>query len=262
VLNCVRAVKPGARVLATVGEEPARQFPALVVHRYGNGRAAALTIGDIWRWGLKQNQMRDDMNRFWRQTLRWLVADVPNRISFQAAHKRDQVNQPVVFQVRVRKENFEPMDNVSIAIEVRDPEGQELRLTGEPVLTESGLFEATYIPRYNGSYFARAVVNDANGLEVVEAKTGWAVDLEAHEFRSIRTNRPLLERIARETGGQVIELDALDDFVRSLPSRAAPITDTWIKPLWDLRGILPATFLLILMCFAGEWTLRRWKGMP
>ena len=262
VLNCVRAVKPGARVLATVGEEPAQQLPALVVHRYGNGRAAALTIGDIWRWGLKQNQMRDDMNRFWRQTLRWLVADVPNRISFQAAHKRDQVNQPVVFQVRVRKENFEPMDNVSIAIEVRDPEGQKLQLTAEPVLTESGLFEATYIPRYNGSYFATAVVNDANGLDVGDAETGWAVDLEAHEFRSIRTNRPLLERIARETGGQVIELNALEDFVRSLPSRDAPITDTWIKPLWDLRGILPAIFLLILMCFAGEWTLRRWKGMP
>jgi uncharacterized membrane protein len=262
VLNCVRAVKPGARVLATVGDDPTQQFPALVVHRYGNGRAAALTIGDIWRWGLKQAQMRDDMNRFWRQTLRWLVADVPNRISLQAKHKPDQVNQPVVFQVRVRKKNFEPMDNVSIAIEVRDPQGENLQLTAEPVLTESGLFEATYIPRYNGSYFATAIVNDANGAEVGDAKTGWAVDLEAHEFRSIRTNRPLLERIARQTGGQVIELDALEDFVRSLPSRAAPITDTWIKPLWDLRGILPATFLLILMCFAGEWTLRRWKGMP
>ncbi|HUU20810.1 MAG TPA: glutamine amidotransferase [Sedimentisphaerales bacterium] len=262
VLNCVRAIKPGARVLATVGDDPAQQFPALVVHRYGNGRAAALTIGDIWRWGLKQNQMRDDMNRFWRQTLRWLVADVPNRISLQATHKRDQVNQPVVLQVRVRKKNFEPMDNVSIAIEVRDPEGQNLRLTAEPVLTESGLFEATYIPRYNGSYLAQAVVNDANGVEVGDVKAGWAVDLEAHEFRSIRTNRPLLERIARQTGGQVIELDALEDFVRSLPSRDAPITDIWIKPLWDLRGILPAIFLLILMCFAGEWTLRRWKGMP
>jgi len=262
VLNCVRAVKPGAQVLATVGDDPAQQLPALVVHRYGNGRAAALTIGDIWRWGMKQTKMRDDMNRFWRQTLRWLVADVPNRISFQAAHKQDQINQPVVLQVRVRNKNFEPMDNVSIAIEVRDPQEQKVQLTAEPVLSESGLFEAAYIPRYNGSYVARAVVNDANGVEVGDAKTGWAVDLEANEFRSIRTNRPLLERIARQTGGQVIELEALDDFVRSLASRDAPITDIWVKPLWDLGGILPAAFLFLLTCFAGEWTLRRWKGMP
>jgi len=262
VINYVRAIKPGSQVLATVGNDPTRQFPALVVQRFGNGRTAALTIGDMWRWGMKWPEVRDDMNKFWRQTLRWLVADVPSRISLQAAHKRDRVNQPVVLQVSVRNKDFKPMDNVSVAIEVREPQDQKVQMTAEPVLTESGLFEATYIPRGNGSYFARAVVTDADGLKVGDAETGWAVDLEAHEFRSIRTNRPLLERIAQQTGGKIIELDALEDFVHSLPSRDVPITDTWSKPLWDLQGILPAIFLFILMCFAGEWTLRRWKGMP
>ncbi len=262
VINYMRAIKPGSQVLATVGNDPTRQFPALVVQRFGNGRTAALTIGDMWRWGMKWPEVRDDMNKFWRQTLRWLVANVPSRISLQAVQKRDRVNQPVVLQVSVRNKDFKPMDNVSIVIEVRESRGQKVQLTAEPVLTESGLFEATYIPRRNGSYFARVVVNDADGVEVGDAETGWAVDLEAHEFQSIRTNRPLLEKIAQQTGAQVIELDALDNFVRNLPSRDAPITDTWIKPLWDLPGILPAIFLFVLTCFAGEWALRRWKGMP
>jgi uncharacterized membrane protein len=262
VFNRVRAIKPGASIVATVGNEPDRHFPALVVQRYGNGRAAALTVGDLWRWGQKAPQMRDDMNKFWRQTLRWLVADVPDMISLQAVHKHDRVNQPVVLQVRVRDKNFEPMDNVSIAIEVHNPQDQKLQLTAEPVPSSPGLFEATYIPRSNGCYFARAVVSDADGLKLGGAETGWAVDLEAREFASVRTNRQLLERIARQTGGQVIELDALGNFVRSLSTREAPITETWIKPLWDLPGILPAIFLFILMCFVGEWALRRWKGMP
>jgi uncharacterized membrane protein len=262
VLNRIGAVKPGARVVATVGDDSGGQFPALVVQRYGSGRSAALTVGDVWRWGMKQPDMRDDMNKFWRQTLRWLVADVPNRISFQAAQKRDQVNQPVVFQVRVRDKDFEPMNDVSIAIEVRDPNDQTAKLTAEPDLSETGLFEAVYVPRLDGSYFARAVVTDADGLELGEAETGWAVDLEALEFQSIRTNRPLLEKIARQTGGRVVELDALDSFARNLPSLNAPVMDTWIRPLWDLRGILPAVFLFVLMCFVGEWALRRWKGMP
>ena len=262
VLNCMRAIKPGARVLATVGNDPDRQIPALVIQRYGNGRVAALTIGDIWRWGMKQSQMHDDMDKFWRQTLRWLVADVPGRISLKAAHKPEKVNQPVMLQIYARNKDFEPMDNVSVSVEVHEPKGRKVRLTAEPVLTESGLFEATHIPRSNGGYFARAVVTDANSLQLGEAKTGWAVDLEANEFRSIGTNRPLLERIAHQTGGNVIELDALDKFVGNLPNRAAPITDTWIKPLWDLPGVLPAIFLFTLICFAGEWTLRRWKGMP
>jgi len=262
VLNCTRSIKPGARVLATVGNDPDRQIPALVIQKYGNGRVAALTIGDIWRWGMKQSNMHEDMDKFWRQMLRWLVADVPDRISIKGIHKHEKVNQPVMLQIYARDKDFEPLDNVSVSIEVSEPEGQKVLLTAEPVLTESGLFEATHIPRSNGGYFANAVVTDANGFELGEAKTGWAVDLEANEFRSIGTNRPLLEKIAHQTGGHVIELETLDKFVSNLPNRAAPITDTWTKPLWDLPGILPTIFLFILMCFAGEWTLRRWKGMP
>jgi hypothetical protein len=206
--------------------------------------------------------MHDDMNKFWRQMLRWLVADVPNRISLKAVHQPEKVNQPVMLQIYARNKSFEPMDNVSVSIEVQEPDGQKVQITAEPVLTESGLFEATHIPRSNGGYFAKAIVTDANGSELGEAKTGWPVDLEANEFRSIGINRPLLERIAHQTRGNVVELEALDKFVRNLPNKAAPITETWIKPLWDLPGVFPAVFLFVLICFTGEWTLRRWKGMP
>jgi len=262
VLNRLAAAKPGAQVVATVGSNSDGQFPALVVQRYGSGRSAALTIGDIWRWGMEDPEMHKDMDKFWRQTLRWLIADVPNRISLQVVKKPGQANQPVVFQVRVRDKKFEPMNDVSISIEVTDPNSQTVKLAAGPMVNEAGLFEAMYVPRFDGSYFASAVVTDADGLELGNAETGWAVDLEAREFQSIRTNRPLLERIARQTGGQVVELDGLDSFARSLPTLNAPVMDTWTRPLWDLRGIMPAVFLFVLMCFIGEWALRRWKGMP
>jgi uncharacterized membrane protein len=262
VLNRLGAVKPGARVVAAVGDDTGGQFPAMVVQRYGGGRSAALTVGDVWRWGMKQPDMRDDMNKFWRQTLRWLVADVPNRISFHAAQKREKANQPVEFHVRVRDKDFEPMNDVSVAIEVRDPNGQTVKLTAEPMLSETGLFEAVYVPRCDGSYFANAVVTDAEGFELGDAQTGWAVDLQAREFQSIRTNRPLLEKIARQTGGRIVELDSLESFARDLPSLNAPVMDMWIRPLWDLRGVMSAVFLFVLICFIGEWALRRWKGMP
>ena len=206
--------------------------------------------------------MHDDMDKFWRQTLRWLVADVPDRTSFQIVRERDKANQPVALKVDVRDKDFEPMDNVSVSMEVRDPNDQTVRLRAEPVPGESGLFEAVHVPRFSGGYFARAVVTDEEDNEIGDAETGWAVDLEAREFRSIRANRPLLEKIAGQTGGRIVELGELNDFARELPSLDVPITTTQIKPLWDLPGILPAVFLLALICFAGEWALRRWKGMP
>ncbi|NLT76416.1 MAG: hypothetical protein GXX98_07830, partial [Planctomycetes bacterium] len=70
------------------------------------------------------------------------------------------------------------------------------------------------------------------------------------------------EQIARQTGGRVVEIDELERFARSLPNREAPISEFWVRPLWDLQGVLPAVFLLVVLCLAVEWTLRRWKGMP
>jgi len=262
VLNRLPAVKPGASVVATIDNDWGQQFPALIVQRYGNGRTGALTIGDLWRWGLRESQMNEDMNKFWRQILRWLIADVPERISLQAIQKRDQINQPVVLQVRVRDKDFEPLDNVSVVIEVSDPQDQIIKLTAEPVFNETGVFEATYIPRYNGGYLARVSVTDTKNIELGNTQTGWTSDLDAREFRSIKVNRSLLENIAQRTGGKIIELDELDKFARSLPSQNVPITDMWIRPLWDLRWISLAIFLFILICLSGEWTLRRWKGMP
>jgi len=262
VLNRARAVKPGARVVALSGDDASGQFPALVVQQIGRGRAGALTVGDVWRWGLNKPQMQEDMAKFWRQTLRWLIADVPERISLEANDRSGRTNQPVSLQVRVRDRAFEPMDNASVLLEVREPVGGTVRLTAEPVPTESGRFEAAYVPRISGGCLAQVTVTDSKGSKLGEAQTGWAADLEAREFQSVRANRPLLETIARQTGGRVIEIGELEAFARSLPQRNVPITDAWVRPLWDLPGIQPAVFLFAVACFVTEWALRRWKGMP
>jgi hypothetical protein len=294
VLNPLRLVKPGARVVAVLGAEgedragssptqaanqksrrsgarPAtadrsaaeqQPSPALVVQRLGNGRTAALAVGDIWRWGLRSAEDHEDMDKFWRQLLRWLVTDVPERISLQAVSKLNGANQAVALQIRARDKAFEPLDNVSLAVEVQEAEGSTVQPVAAPVPTESGVFEATYVPRRSGGYRAKTAVRDTAGILLGEAQTGWAADLEAREFQSVRTNRPLLERLARQTGGRMVEASELDNFARALPRRDAPITETWVRPLWDLPGMLPAGFLLALVCLVGEWALRRWKGMP
>jgi len=283
VLNRVGAIKAGARVVATasplggmgldggtswtsMGRMPVpRQgeaVPALVVHRYGNGRAVVLTVGDLWRWGLRSAEMREDMDKFWRQMVRFLVADVPRRFEVQVVPRPELANQPVELRVRARGRDFGPLDDVSVTVEVRDPQGRMLQLRAEPSLSDRGLFEAAYVPRDSGGYVARAGVREAGGIEIGSAETGWTADVQAREFASIHVQRALLERIARATGGRMLELDELDKFAAQLPSREAPVTAVWVRPLWDLPGVLPALFVAIVACFAGEWLLRRWKQTP
>ena len=269
VFNRVGSARPGARVIGAVGEDESQQTPALVVQRLGNGCTAMLAVGDVWRWGMQKPQAHEDMDKFWRQVLRWLVTDVPGRISFQAIQRADGAGQSTTLQVRVRDKSFEPADNVSIALEVDEPNaagtepgGRRVQLTAAPAPAESGLFEAAYVPRTSGGYLARVAVTDAAGSKVGDAEAGWTVDLEAREFQSVKANRPLLEKIARGTGGRVVEIDELDEFARRLPRRDVPIMEVWTRPLWDLPGILPAVFLFVLACFVAEWAIRRWRGLP
>jgi hypothetical protein len=133
-----------------------------------------------------------------------------------------------------------------------------VQMTAEPSATTPGKYEATYIPRDTGAYSVEAVVTRADGRLAGQAAAGWASDPAADEFRSLKPNRVLMEAIARRTGGEVVKLEDLDRFVRQLPRRHAPITETWTQPLWQN----PLVFLFVLGCFVTEWGIRRWKGMP
>jgi len=270
VLNRVRDVKPGASVISEVQDESGKKYPALVAQRFGNGRVGALLVGDLWRWGLHDEVTRSDMDKSWRQTIRWLIADVPARIEFHAGPKRDDPNQAMSLQVRARDKDFKPLDNASVKITVTPLADtlqtnlagalqvtNSVQLMAEPALTEAGRYEAMYVPRLSGGYLAEAVVTDADGIEVGRAQAGWSADPAAEEFRSLKPNRALLENIARQTGGEVIGVNDLAAFAAKLPNRKAPITENWSFPLWHQ----PLVFLFALACFGAEWGLRRWKGL-
>mgnify|MGYP001589886631 CR=1 FL=1 len=261
VLNRVRDVKPGASVIAEVQDESGEKYPALVAQRFGNGRVGALLIGDLWRWGLRDEATRADQDKAWRQMIRWLIADVPERLQFVAEPKRDDPNQGMALRMRARDKEFKPLDNATVRITVtpsaEPAQTNSASLNAEPAWSEAGLYEAMYVPRAAGGYLAEAVVMDADGIEVGRAQVGWSADPAAEEFKSLKSNRALLESIARQTGGEVIAIKNLAAFAGKLPNRNAPITESITTPLWHQ----PLVFLLALACFAAEWGLRRWKGM-
>jgi uncharacterized membrane protein len=266
VLNRVRDVKPGASVIATVTEDGGKNWPAIVVQRFGRGRTAAVTLGDVWHWGLHDEEAHKDMDKAWRQLMRWLVTDVPNRVDLVVEAKSGDPNGAVDLQVRVRDPKFQPLDNAAVTVEVQPvmadgaagPTTNSLRLQAEPALNEPGLYSLGYVPRFTGGYRATAYVTNSEGAEVGRAEAGWSSDLAAEEFKSLTPNVGLLESIAKQTGGEIVSANDLDAFARKLPNKHAPIMESWNFPLWHT----PAMFGFALACFVAEWGLRRWKGLP
>ncbi len=297
-VNRVQAIKPGASVFATVTDREQRQHPALVTQRYGEGRTASLMIADLWRWGMKDAELRADMEKMWRQMMRWLVVDVDDRIEIETRTETEGANPVTRFSVRVRNDAFRPQDDASVRLEVTKATGGNMaaavakeesasskeggqgpveeekndsseppepaeesekatEIFAEPSLEDAGLFEAAFYPPDSGGYRAKATVRDGEGKLLGEKETGWALNPAADEFQLLEPNRALLESLAEATGGRILELDEVPGFVETLNALETPVTETWTRPLWHA----PWVFLLALLCFAGEWVLRRAKGV-
>ncbi|HJQ79722.1 MAG TPA: FixH family protein [Lacipirellulaceae bacterium] len=257
-LTAISNIKPAATVLAEVVDNVGAKHPALVVQRFGRGRSGALLIGDFWRWGLRgETGKESDLEKSWRQTVRWLVADVPQRVEVSVRAQDESQVGGVVVEVRARDAEYLPLDNAQVSIEVVTPGGKKLALEAEACDDEPGAYQANYVPREPGAYRATVKASAPDGSPVGQREAGWVAQPAADEFQNLRPNRARLEEIAAKTGGQLIEVKDLDGLVASLPTRKAPITEPWIRPAWHH----PLFYLAIIGCLVGEWGLRRWKGL-
>ena len=257
-LNPVRGIKPGATVLMRARNSSGDTFPALVAQRFGKGRAAALMIGDLWRWSLRrEDPAENDQAVAWRQIARWLTADVPRPVELDV-QEGSEGGRAVELVVTVQDENYEPLDNSAVVVTVEGPEGESLDLTATGSRDVAGRYTVRYTPRLPGPYRVSVSVRGPDGRELPSAEAGWTFEPAAREFAELVPNRELLGRLAADTGGEVIELAALEEFVGTLPERNVPVTDPAVDPLWHRWSVL----LLGALCLCAEWALRRWKGLP
>ena len=258
-VNLVRRNKPGAVVLAEVRDSEGKLLPALVARDFGHGRTAAMLIGDFWRWGLsREDPSNEDMSKSWRQMLRWLVADVPHRVDINVQPQPEKGANTRAITVTVRDEEYQPLDNARIQLAIPPPDGTEVLLEAQASNRLPGTYQVAYVSRQVGAYRVEARVTGPDGHLLDARVAGWTSEPAAAEFQQLVPNRQLLDSLAAETGGKVVEGNALARFTRQLPHQDFEITEPWISPLWHQTWI----FLVAIGLLCGEWGLRRWKGLP
>ncbi len=256
VLSRVGAIKPGASVLAEVRDAAGEVAPALAAQPFGAGRVAALLVGDLWRRALRrENPAEDDLDRSWRQAVRWLVGDVPGRVAVAVKARSEAA--AVELSVRVKDAEYRPLDNARVALKVTLPDKSSLLLDAGPDGREAGLYSTTYVAKAPGPYRVEATARGPDGAEVGTREAGWAAQPSADEFARLEPDRAFLADLARKTGGEVVDGDRLGSFVASLAARDAPINEPWTSPLWHE----PLYFLLALAALAAEWGVRRVNGL-
>ena len=83
-----------------------------------------------------------------------------------------------------------------------------------------------------------------------------AADL-ATEYFGAEMRRPLLERIAEETGGRFYTPQTVPALAEDVKYGGGGATVQETKPLWDM----PALYLGIVALVSVEWALRKSRGL-
>jgi uncharacterized membrane protein len=255
--NSVPDVKPGASVLAQL-ETATGTEPGLVAQRFGKGRTLALLVGDMWRWSLRRpTDDADDLAQSWRQIGRWLTGDVPKRLQVEIQPPSGAL-EPHRALISLRDPAYEPMDNATVELKVTEPDGQEVTATATAHPQKPGVYVAEYWSRADGGYRCHIEAKGPDGEVIEPIDTGWTAEPSASEFARVEPDRELLQRLAQESGGELVPIENLESFVASLPSKKVPITESRVEPLWHR----PWLILFAIGCLCLEWGIRRWKGLP
>lgn len=258
IVNAVSQIKPGARLLAEVVSADGKTSPAVVIQQYGQGRTGALLVGDLWKWSLQADDVSQDVGgKTWRQMARWLVGDVPQRLEASVAQSEMNGHGATTIQVRLRNREFQPDEGKPVTIRIQQPDGTQVTLDAQPSLKEPGLIESQFVSRQTGAYVAEISVAGDESSPAQSTQIGWTSDPAADEFSTPTVNVALLQELARKTGGDVISQDHLNTFISSFPERTLPVMETETIPLWHTSWVL----MTVLALLAGEWGLRRWKGL-
>lgn len=257
-VNRLGRAKPGATILLNgTSADGVTSRPLLAYQRYGRGKAIVFGAQDSWLWQMESTIPVDDQTHetFWRQMLRWLVNDVPDRVETVVAEESGP-GEGVALRAEVSDSGYLKANGAAVLGTVTPPSGVAQDVALEWAVERDGEYRTTYVPEGNGVHEVRlrAIV----GRDTVAGEAAYVrVAPPTHEYFSAEMRPALLKQIAEETGGRYYPVDRALDVAKDLVYSASGATVVEKKDLWDM----PVLLVLLLAALGTEWALRRRRGV-
>ena len=260
----IAETKPGATVIleARSTRDRNRATPLLAEERYGRGRTLALLASDTWRWRMMMDSKDKSFETFWRNVLRYLVESVRQKVEATTDRSFYGTTEPVRIRAEVADEKFINVNDATVSARVISPTGRALDVSLKQTI--DGGFEgyaAQFHPDEEGLYKVEVTSRRASGPKqagaLSTASTSFIVGQLNREAREAAQNAELLKRIANDTGGQYYTLARADNLIEDLMHTGGAGSVRVTYDLWDM----PINFLLVIGIAAGEWLIRKRKGL-
>lgn len=259
----VTRARPGATVLARHGDPRMQnqygRHVLLASQLYGPGRTVFLAFDSTYRW---RYLSEDYFDGFWARLI-------------DRAGRNKALGGRFPFQVNLGRGLYRVGEQVSVGVRFTDDAAvaeaselaAELEVSGQPpepvhferAPDDPALLTATFPANQAGSYTLRVVsATAADPTSGVRASTTtFKVEPPRREVDEPSLNRPLLNDLARLSGGQVFDLPDLDRLDEAIAMRQVTRTLETRQELWDA----PLLFSVIIASLTVEWILRKLNRM-
>ncbi len=248
--------QPDATVLARFGNGSPESQAALVWRRYGAGSVLWIGTDELWRWRYEVADLHHQ--RFWMQVASWIAAPPflmeSDRVSLGMDRLRYQEGDSAEVRVRLKDGKGGVLEQARPRVHVMRNGLEIATLELEPDAAHGGVFRAATGALPGGDY--QITVSEAS-LPPGDVKLAFRVESGANqEWSHLTLNRPLLEGMARSSGGQFLregDLSQLPDLLRQLDRQQTRVQETNLWSSWWWFG---AAMVLLTL----EWLLRkRWR---
>ena len=260
--NTAFRAKPEANVLCAVQfQNIVVQEPLIITRSINHQRSLAITGENIWQWRLmaQGNPATENFfSHFMANAVRWLTSkDEDKKVRIVSDKQLFTTAEPATFTAQVYDEQFQPVDNAEISVEIRGAAGAsqfQLHAVGSGVYqgVADGLSEADYAFTGKASLDGKFYGGDEGKFAVGSVNV---------EFLDTRMNKTLLEQIAFRTQGKYYDLEASgslgEDLSREVRFSAKELVQASEIELWNWRYFVAALIFL----FALEWFVRKLNGM-
>ncbi len=247
--------RPGAQVLAVALTAGGTPQPLIATQRYGQGRSVVFAGEASWRW--RMQRPADDLSyeTIWRQLARWVTAGAQSPVTISALS-------PAVagiterISVIVRDEDFRPVSDADVAIELTAPNGDKRQLRAALSNPQDGRYAVAARFDQAGVYRIDTVAS-RGGVRAGTASRPVLVGGVDLEMTQPRLNEAVLRRLAAESNGRYLRADQAGQLPALLRESRAEAGTPEMRDLWHNGWSL----LAIIGLLALEWVARRRVGL-
>lgn len=247
--------RPGAQVLAVALTAGGTPQPLIATQRYGQGRSVVFAGEASWRW--RMQRPADDLSyeTIWRQLARWVTAGAQSPVMIGAmspavAGITDRIS------VIVRDQDFHPVANAQVGIELTAPNGEKRQMTAALSSPQDGRYSVAARFDQPGVYKIDTIAT-RSGVRVGTASRPVLVGGVDLEMTQPRLNEAVLRRLAAESNGRYLRADQAGQLPSWLRESRAEAGTPEMRDLWHNGWSL----LAIVGLLAAEWVARRRVGL-